>query len=349
MVKTKKFSLNRAFSFRYNEKNKTLFVGYNPPHAKKIGDSSGLLRDLVDIFKRPITLGRATFELARKHSLYDVTTAIEMAIEHHFITLSLNRRRGRYDRHELYAGLCGLQDRHEKVLKGRSIAIVGVGGIGSNCAILAASAGISNIILIDADKVESTNLTRTTLFSESDVGKYKVLCAAKNIARLRKNVKIKSHTKPFNKDNLEFYLKALSSVDVMILSADKAEVHLTALKVSNRLRIPYINAGYVETKGVVGPFIIPGVTACYECERLHKKGVSLALPELNPSLQAASFGPLNYIVSGLAVSEVMKFFWGLSPALQGNRWIFDSIGLGVVTEKIKIHKECEYCNVFNEK
>lgn len=342
MQQLEKYSLNRAYSFRYDDVKEMLFVGYNPPVAKSIQDSGGLIKQMVGTFQKPKTLGQAVYALSQTYSLGDVYQGIEMAVKNNFIVPFKKVSHNKLDRHNLYAQFCDVNESQESLLKNKKIAIVGVGGIGSNCAILASSAGIKNLILIDADEIEMSNLTRTTLFAESDLGMKKVLAAKRQINSLRKGVRIKTSQKSFRSDNLNFYLNLLKDVDAIILSADKAEVHQTALVISQKLGIPYINAGYVELNGVVGPFSIPGKTSCYNCERLFSEGHPLSLRELNPFLQAASFGPLNYIVSGLAVSEILKHFWGIRSALENERWIFNSRSLEVIKEKLTIHKDCEY-------
>lgn len=342
MQEFEKYTLNRAYSFRYDDAKETLFVGYNPPVAKSIQDIGGILKSMVGVFQKPKTLGQATYDLSLKHSLNDVALGIEMAMKNNFIVAFKKTSHKKLDRHNLYAGFCGVHESQETLLKNKKIAIVGVGGIGSNCAILASSAGIKSLVLVDADEVEASNLTRTTLFAEANVGQKKVLAAKMRINELRKGIRIKTSQKPFNVENLEYYLKLFKKVDAIILSADKAEVHQTALMISKQLKIPYINAGYAESNGVVGPLIIPGQTSCYNCERLFGRGNRLSLHELNPLLQAASFGPLNYIVSGLAVSEILKHFWGVGSALENERWIFNSITLDVLKEKLTIHPDCEY-------
>lgn len=347
MQKIEKYSLNRGFSFRYDDSKETLFVGYNPPIAKSIQDSGGLLKQMVGVFQNPKTLGQATYDLSQTHPLFEVSQGIEMAVKNNFIIPYKNTSHKKLDRHDLYARYCHVDESQEKLLKNKKIAIVGVGGIGSNCAILASSAGIKNLVLIDADEIEVSNLTRTTLFAESDLGKKKVLAAKQQISKLRTGVKIKTSQKRFCDDNFDFYRNLLKDVDAIILSADRAEVHQTALIISRELKIPYINAGYAESNGVVGPLVIPGKTSCFNCERLSRQGNHLSLKEMNPFLQAASFGPLNYMVSGLAVAEILKYFWGTGSVLENERWIFNSINLDVTKEKLTIHQDCEYHHDIN--
>ncbi len=69
------------------------------------------------------------------------------------------------------------------VLAGKSVLLVGVGGLGSPAAIALATAGVGTIGLADDDEVEETNLHRQILFGEADVGAKKTAAAARAIPR----------------------------------------------------------------------------------------------------------------------------------------------------------------------
>ena len=56
----------------------------------------------------------------------------------------------------------------QKKIKNSKVLIVGLGGLGCPLLIYLASAGISNIGLVDSDKIELSNLGRQTLFDFSD-------------------------------------------------------------------------------------------------------------------------------------------------------------------------------------
>ena len=68
-----------------------------------------------------------------------------------------------------------LQEKLEKA----TVAICGLGGLGSHVAVLLARAGVGKLILIDYDRVELTNLHRQQ-YKVSQVGKYKAEALEEN-------------------------------------------------------------------------------------------------------------------------------------------------------------------------
>lgn len=69
------------------------------------------------------------------------------------------------------------------------IGIAGVGGIGSNVAQMLVRSGITNLKIIDFDRVEPGNLNRQFYFHDQ-VGQQKVEMLAKNLQRIRADVQI---------------------------------------------------------------------------------------------------------------------------------------------------------------
>lgn len=71
---------------------------------------------------------------------------------------------------------CALEERHspetQALLSKGSVAVAGLGGLGSNIAIALARIGVGHLHLIDFDKVDLTNLNRQQYFLEH-VGMYK--------------------------------------------------------------------------------------------------------------------------------------------------------------------------------
>lgn len=84
----------------------------------------------------------------------------------------------------------------QKLLIGLKIpdtaSIVGCGGTGFWTAILLAMSGCENLILIDPDVLEESNLNRL-LLTEVSVGKHKAVCLSTLIFRVRPDCRIECH------------------------------------------------------------------------------------------------------------------------------------------------------------
>ncbi len=97
-----------------------------------------------------------------------------------------------------------LETRHGKELQGRfssaTIAVCGLGGLGSNIALSLARAGIGKLILIDFDRVDISNLHRQQ-YKASQVGMYKTDALSANLKEIAPYIEVESHTVHISEDN----------------------------------------------------------------------------------------------------------------------------------------------------
>ena len=68
----------------------------------------------------------------------------------------------------------------QKRILNSKVLIIGIGGLGCPLLTYLAASGVGKLGIVDFDKVEISNLNRQTLFSNHDIGKFKV-DQAKNI------------------------------------------------------------------------------------------------------------------------------------------------------------------------
>ncbi|WP_413943095.1 TOMM precursor leader peptide-binding protein [Bdellovibrio sp. HCB-162] len=224
----------------------------------------------------------------------------------------------RYDRHSLFYQLGDLNGLEaQKILSQKKVALIGAGGIGNWVGLNLIGAGFKEIRIIDFDRVELTNLTRQVLFDEKDLGKLKTEVAAK--ALQKKNTQTKVRPVEMKVTSVKELKKVLKGMDFVILSADRPEkIHDWVDEACQALQIPYLNIGYRDGEGVVGPMTVPGRTSCYQCfksQTSEEKTTDHSSAEIqnlfDDRYQAPSFGPLNALVSTVGSLEVIKYFTGL--------------------------------------
>lgn len=116
-----------------------------------------------------------------------------------------------------------LIDRHGKTnqerFSGATVAICGLGGLGSNIAICLARAGIGKLILIDFDEVDVTNLHRQQ-YKFSQVGKPKAEALKANLLEINPFIEIEAHQVMVTENNLE---NLIYEADIVCEAFDKAE------------------------------------------------------------------------------------------------------------------------------
>ncbi|MBS3156622.1 ThiF family adenylyltransferase, partial [Candidatus Woesearchaeota archaeon] len=78
----------------------------------------------------------------------------------------------------------------DKLEKSR-VCIIGLGATGSRTAELLARAGVGNLVLIDRDVIELSNLQRQTLYTEEDLNLPKVIQAEKHLKKINSKIRIK--------------------------------------------------------------------------------------------------------------------------------------------------------------
>ena len=116
-----------------------------------------------------------------------------------------------------------LEERHGKelhrVFSSATVAVCGLGGLGSNIAIYLARAGIGKLILIDFDRVDITNLHRQQ-YKTDQIGRYKTEALAENLKEIAPYISLEIHTECITEDNA---VKLLQGADIVCEAFDDAE------------------------------------------------------------------------------------------------------------------------------
>ena len=116
-----------------------------------------------------------------------------------------------------------LEKRHGKELhrafSSATVAVCGLGGLGSNIAIALARAGVGRLILIDFDRVDITNLHRQQ-YKASQIGMYKTYALTDNLREINPYIELETHTERVTEDNAAMLLK---DVDIICEAFDDAE------------------------------------------------------------------------------------------------------------------------------
>ncbi|HPS31168.1 MAG TPA: sulfur carrier protein ThiS adenylyltransferase ThiF [bacterium] len=109
-----------------------------------------------------------------------------------------------------------------EILKNRTVAIAGCGGLGSNIAISLVRSGVGRLIIADFDKVELSNLNRQQ-FVTGDIGKPKVEVLAHHLKNINPEVEITAINQKLSPENIKELFKG---ADILIEAFDLASSKL---------------------------------------------------------------------------------------------------------------------------
>jgi len=102
-------------------------------------------------------------------------------------------------------------------IKNKNIAIAGAGGLGSNIAVALVRSGVRNLIIVDFDKVEYSNLNRQYYFYKH-VGMSKVDALLEQLKSINPYVNVEKHDVYLDENNFDILLDS----DVIVEAFDKA-------------------------------------------------------------------------------------------------------------------------------
>lgn len=104
-------------------------------------------------------------------------------------------------------------------LEGSTVAICGLGGLGSNIAVALARAGVGRLILLDFDRVDLSNLNRQQ-YKAGQLGQYKTEALAENLTEIAPYITLERHSVLVTEDKLT---ELLGEAEVVCEAFDRPE------------------------------------------------------------------------------------------------------------------------------
>lgn len=148
----------------------------------------------------------------------------------------------------------------EKVQKAK-VLVIGAGALGNEVLKNLALMGVGNIFVIDFDKIEAANLSRSVLFRENDNNRSKAEVAAARAKSINPEV----HIQYLNVDvTTDLGLGVIRRMDAIIGCLDNREARLAVNRFCYWMNKPWVDGAIQELLGLMRVFV-PGEGACYEC------------------------------------------------------------------------------------
>ena len=171
-------------------------------------------------------------------------------------------------------------------LRSASVMMLGAGGgVGSGAAMLLAAAGIGTLVLVDADIVEPSNLTRQIFFDTADIGQPKVEALRRRIEAFTPFTAVRTVPSTIGSASDAIEHLRMHAVDMVLNCADFPAVHLARwlAEACVATDVPYLGV----LQGSIGPLLVPGQTACRGCEEQADREVHPHYDAMMDALAAA--------------------------------------------------------------
>lgn len=258
----------------------------------------------------------------------------------------------RYDRHLNYYSLNRLDPLSaQDKLKNLKFTFLGMGGIGNWIALNLVGLGVKSFKLIDPDVIELSNLTRQVLFSEEDVGKFKVDVAMDQLKKRNKELSVEVIKSKITKDSITSFI---SASDFVVLSADKPffSIQKWVNQACVNRKVSLLNVGYAGGEGVMGPLVVPGLSSCLACSGYLEES-NYYLQDLTGAedfvahFRAPSFSCLNSLISCMASYEIVKYFLNFGECLCLNHLVrINPINFSIQKTLRQKNPKCKVCRIF---
>lgn len=227
-----------------------------------------------------------------------------MTRRHDHLQVDIDAEDGRYHRQELISWWDQARLARAKVL------VVGAGALGNELLKNLALLGVGNVVVIDLDSIENSNLSRCVLFREADEGRYKAEVAAEGARALNPALQIGSVVGDVRVD---LGLGVFEAADIVLGGLDNREARLHINQSCWKVGTPWIDGAIEGLLGVMRVFV-PPASACYECtmnERDHqaiavRKSCALLTREQMLAGMVPTTATTASVIAGMQAQEAIK-------------------------------------------
>jgi len=239
----------------------------------------------------------------------------------------------RYSRHILLSEL-GV-DAQQRFGESHAL-IVGIGGLGNPVAQFLAAAGVGTLTLIDADRVDLTNLQRQILFDTSAVGRPKVEAAAARIAAVNPEVRV---IQLADRVGLAALAPLAAAADVVADCTDNFATRHAVNRACVAAKKPLVSGAAIRFDGQIAVFDARDpANPCYHC----LFGESDEFEETRCATMGV-FAPLVGIVGATQAAEALKLLAPAGRSLAGRLLLIDALTMEWRELRVVKDPACPVC------
>ena len=224
----------------------------------------------------------------------------------------------------------------QRRIKAARVLCIGAGGLGSPAALYLTAAGIGTLGLVDADRVDASNLQRQILYGTDDVGKPKLEKARSRLLEMNPEVQIVRYDTQLTSANAT---EIIAPYDLVIDGSDNFPTRYLSNDVCVFARKPNIYGSVFRFEGQASVFAPHLGGPCYRC----------LFPEPPPPgaapscAEAGVLGVLPGIIGLIQATEALKLILGAGETLAGRLLHFDALKMKFREFNLRRDPTCPVC------
>ena len=215
------------------------------------------------------------------------------------------------------------------------VLIIGVGGLGSAASIYLCAAGVGELVLVDFDRVDLSNLQRQIVHADGDIGRLKVESARDHLLALNPSIKLELIDHALEGDEL---LAQVKLADVVIDASDNFSTRFAINQACVTSKTALVSGAAIRFEAQLSVFNAADPDSpCYRC----LYGETAATDET--CTENGVMAPLLGIVGSMQAAEAMKIIMQVGQTLQGRLMLMDILGMEWHTAVLPKNPDCPVC------
>jgi len=222
----------------------------------------------------------------------------------------------------------------QKLLASR-VLIIGLGGLGSPAAMYLAAAGVGELVLVDFDQVDLSNLQRQIIHNSNSIGQPKVESARDTLANINPNCHIHCINQQLDGEALS---AQVAKADLVVDASDNFATRFALNEASVATQTPLISGAAIRMEGQVSVFTGKPGDPCYRC--LYGDGIEVE----QTCSENGVLSPVVGIIGSIQATEAIKVLTGAGTSLKGKLLILDALHMQWRSLKLSTDPNCPVCN-----
>jgi molybdopterin-synthase adenylyltransferase len=222
----------------------------------------------------------------------------------------------------------------QKKILSSKVLVIGAGGLGCPVAEFLSRAGVGILGIVDNDRVSLSNLHRQSLYSSSDIGKFKVNASKDQIKKINPNTKVNTYKVRLDNKNFK---KIINNYDYVVDGSDNFKTKFLLNDFCLNYKKTLITGAISKFDGHIFTFNFKNKKI--PCLRCFFQESEISDDLINCEADGI-LGTTAGIIGTMQANEVLKKILNIGVGIDGNIFVLDLLHLNFRKVKLKKRKHC---------